>query len=120
VEAWPLNEEVRVRIEFKTEGGLSYFPGLSKPRVIDSGQLPEAEATELEQLVHAVGFFELPTELGKGKPGAADYHRYVVTIEDERRRHTVRVIDPIEDPKIASLIEYLQKIKLPRGGNKSL
>jgi hypothetical protein len=33
-----------MRVQFKTEGGLAYFSGLSAPVVIDSSVLPTAEA----------------------------------------------------------------------------
>ena len=40
-----------MRIELKTDGGLAYFPGLSKPFSIDSDALPAPEAKQLQQLV---------------------------------------------------------------------
>jgi len=40
-----------MRIEFQTEEGIAYFPGLSRPVVIDSNVLAEEEAGELQGLV---------------------------------------------------------------------
>jgi hypothetical protein len=99
--------EATMRVEFKIEGGLASFPGLSKPRVIDSADLSTAEAERLRRLVDAAGIFELPAS-GRALPkGAADYRQYTITVEDGRRR-TVRLADPIDNPDLEALVEYLQ------------
>jgi hypothetical protein len=103
-----------VRIEFKTEGGIAYFPGLSKPFIVESEQLSEEQAAELERLIRAAEFFDLPDELGKSPPGAADVQEYTVTIQDGKRRHTVHIRDPFEDENVAALIKYLQKLRSSR------
>jgi len=48
-----------VRVEFKTEGGFAYLPGLSQPVIIDTDGLSPKEAGKLERLVEAAGFFGL-------------------------------------------------------------
>jgi hypothetical protein len=53
-----------MRVQFAMEGGIAYFPGLSQPMVIDSAVLPPQEADELQQLVNATRFFELPASAG--------------------------------------------------------
>ena len=50
-----------MRVEFKVEEGLAYFPGLSEPILIDSTALPEDEAQELRRLVEASRLFERPS-----------------------------------------------------------
>jgi hypothetical protein len=97
------------------EGGIAYFPGLSKPVMIDSNELPKEEAAELKRLVDAARFFDLPTVAGAPPRGAADYHQYTVTVEDSGRRHTVQLTDPIEDPNCQRLLGYLRaKVKVLR------
>src|SRR6185295_15901532 len=76
-----------MQIEFKTEGGMAYFPGLSKPVVIDSDDLPEKEAKELRRQVAEAHFFSLPTRTGELLPGAADYQTYTITVKDGKKRH---------------------------------
>ena len=71
-----------MRIRFKVEGGIAFFPGLSSPVAIDSGELPEEEATELERRVGEARFFDLPVEIGKPHPGAADHRPYAISVED--------------------------------------
>jgi len=97
-----------VRIQLKMEGGIAYFPGLSKPITIDSDELPKQESDELKRLVNATHFFDLPTVIGSPPRGAADYRQYTITIEDDGKQHTVRLTDPIEDPNLQALLTYLK------------
>ncbi len=97
-----------MRIQFKMEGGIAYFPGLSKPITIDSDQLPKQESDELKRLVNATRFFDLPIAMGLPSPGAADYRQYTITIQDEGKQHTVHLTDLIEDPNLQALLAYLR------------
>ncbi|MGH8059483.1 MAG: protealysin inhibitor emfourin [Candidatus Entotheonellia bacterium] len=97
-----------MRIEFKMEGGIAHFPGLSRPVTIDSDTLPGPEADTLRRLVDAAHVFDLPAVAGTPAPGAADYYRYTVTIEDEGRRHTVQATEPVEDPALRELLGFLR------------
>ncbi len=97
-----------MRIELHTEGGIAYFPGLNKPVVVESDDLPKAQAIQLQQLLVSTCFFELPAALRSLPKGAADMRRYTITVEDGRRRRTVRLIDPVEDANLQALIEFLQ------------
>ena len=97
-----------MRVELQTDGGMAYFPGLSKPVVVDSSDLPNEQAAQLQQLINTTHFFELPAASRSLPKGAADMRRYTITIEDGRRRRTVRLADPIADPDLQALIEFLQ------------
>jgi hypothetical protein len=97
-----------MRVQFAMEGGIAYFPGLSQPVVIDSAALPPEEADELQQLVNATRFFELPTNVGTPPWGAADYRQYTIRIEDGERSHAIQLSDPVEDPHLQKLIRFLQ------------
>jgi hypothetical protein len=103
-----------MQIQFKMEGGIAYFPGLSKPITIDSDTLPRQESDELKRLVNATRFFDLPTTMSLLSPGAADYRQYTITIEDNGKQHTVRLTDPIEDTNLQALLTYL-KTRRPTG-----
>src|SRR5581483_5697555 len=65
--------ETSMRVQFKIEGGLAAFPGLSKPRQLNSADLPAADANRLSQLIDAAHFFDLPAESRSLPKGAADY-----------------------------------------------
>jgi hypothetical protein len=89
------------------DGGFVYLPGQSEPVTLDTDDLPESEAGELERLVEAAGFFGLP-ETSPPPRGAADYLRYTISVTGQGRSHTVRLTDPIEDPDVQALVEYLE------------
>jgi hypothetical protein len=96
-----------MRVEFKTDGGFVYLPARSEPVTIDTDDLPADEADELERLIEAVGFFDLP-ETSAPPRGAADYLRYTISVTGPEHSHTVSLTDPIEDPDIQALVEYLE------------
>jgi hypothetical protein len=96
-----------MRVRFKMDGGFVYLPARSEPTTIDTDDLPGEEAKELERLIKAAGFFELP-ETSSPPRGAADYLRYTVSVMTPERSHTVHLIDPIEDPHVQALVEYLE------------
>ena len=102
-----------MRIQLNIDGGLAFFPGLSKPIVVDSERLPAQEADKLRQLLNAARFFDLPAALKAPAPGAADYRKYTITVDDDSKHHTVQVTDPIEDPGLRALLNYLQTQRLP-------
>jgi hypothetical protein len=103
-------EAARVmRVIFTSEGGVAFFPGLSRPVTIDAAALTDEERNELEHLIDEAGFFTLPSEAGKPAKGAADYRRYTITVEEPGRRHTVKASDPLDDPKLRNLIGFLQR-----------
>jgi hypothetical protein len=98
-----------MRIVFTTEGGLAFFPSLSMPAVIDSHDLSGAEAAELERLLDSARFFELPEHCRARHRGAADYRQYTITVENKNRRHTVRLTDPVENPQLQALLDFLSR-----------
>ena len=94
-----------MRIQFKTDGGFAYFPGLSQPTTINSEDLSPAEARHLHQLVQAV---EGKNEKQFTVQGAADYQRYTIQIDTGEETYTVSVTDPVADPSLQALIAYLR------------
>ena len=89
------------------DGGFVYLPTRSEPVTIDTDDLSEEEAKELERLIEAAGFFELP-ETSSPPRGAADYLRYTISATTPEHSHTVHLTDPIEDPHLQALVEYLE------------
>lgn len=99
-----------MKIRFETHGGLAHFPGLNKPRIVDSDDLPAERAEELRRRIDATRFRELPSQVGMPRPGAADYRRYTVTLEDCGHSHTVCFSDPVDDPSHQALFDYLRTL----------
>jgi hypothetical protein len=111
-----------VRITFQQQGGIAFIPGLSKPVVITTEQLPAETRAELEALVRASNFFALPPTVGKKLRGAADYRQYMIEIEDTGHTHAVSAIEPFENQKLEDLISALQahaRAQLLSGGNRA-
>ncbi len=103
-----------MRIQFKTEGGLVYLPGLNRPVIIDLAELPLPEADELQELLTLTRFFELPLRAGKFSPKAADQRQYKITIENAVGDvHTVFLTDVVDDPNLRRLLDYLKKKAAP-------
>ena len=108
-----------MRIEFSQTGGIGYFPGLNKPVTVEVDHLEKEEAEELKRLVEAARFFDLPATVGSPARGAADYQHYMLTVEDGGRRHTVRVLVPVEDPLLDDLVRAIQKhVKAARAADR--
>ena len=75
-------------IEFRTSGGVAYFPGLSAPVTFDTANLPAERRTSLERLVEEAHFFDQPADAPLPQRGA-DYQVHTITIKDGPRSHTV-------------------------------
>ena len=74
-----------MKIHFARTGG---FAGMRTEATFDTATLPEETARELEALVAEACFFDLPeTPPASFSP---DTFQYVVTVENDDRRHTVR------------------------------
>lgn len=108
-----------MRIQFKTEGGFAYFPGLNQPITLDTGELSAQEAGELERLIEAAGFFDLPAASAPRRV-VADGRRYAISISSPERNHTARLAEPIEDPDTQALVNYLRaKTRELRGASRA-
>ncbi len=105
-----------MRVELQTDGGIAYFPGLNKPVVVDSGDLPKEQAAQLQQLLDSTRFFELPAASRSLPKGAADMRHYTITVEDGVRHRTVRLSDPIGDASLQALIDFVQGQHSSPGG----
>ena len=97
-----------MRIEYKRDGGFAAIPGLSKPFVLDSTDLAPAKAREMTTLVGACHFFDLPTVPPAAPPGAADHTSIKLTVIEGKRRRTVTLRDPIADPAVQALVEFVE------------
>lgn len=97
-----------MRVELRTEGGIAFFPGLSKPVVIDDATLSAQQADELDRLLDETAFFEQPERVGTAVLGAADYRSYTISVDDGERQHTITLTEPIQDVRLQELLQFLQ------------
>ncbi len=95
-----------MQIEFERTGG---FAGLRLATVIDSTSLSPEEARQLDQLLEAANFFELPAEMMSTGPGA-DRFLYSLTIIEGTRRHTVRAGEAAIPERLRDLLNWLTSV----------
>jgi hypothetical protein len=86
---------------------------LARPFVIDTATIDSRDGEELELLIQAIQFFDLPPQLETAAKGAADYQTYCITVQDGTRSHEVRLTDPIEDARLERLVSLLQGLARP-------
>lgn len=99
-----------MRVRMERSGGLAYLPGLQEPIEVDTDDLSPDDASELKDLVHQTRLMrEAPTAAGKGGPGAADGLEYQITVRDGDDERSVGVRDPLPNPAISALIDYLTR-----------
>lgn len=92
-----------MQVQWERTGG---FAGMRMTATVDSESLSEEEARELRALVGQARFFELPEEIG-GPAEGADRFIYILTVEMEGRRHSVRTSEATAPPELRSLIRWL-------------
>ena len=97
-----------MRIQHSVSGGLAYFPGLARPRILDTDTLPPEVARDLIETVSASGFFALPPLVGVMPAGAADMQKHTLTVEDNGRAHTVQISDCAPDPALQDLLQKVE------------
>ncbi|MEU4238583.1 protealysin inhibitor emfourin [Actinoplanes sp. NPDC026619] len=91
----------RVRVELRRSGG---FAGLSVHKVLDSAQMPPAEAASLVRIVGALDFGALRST---GPVHGADLMHYALTIERGEARWQGAVSDPSIPAALQPLLDFL-------------
>jgi len=108
-----------VRIQLSQEGGLAAFPGLSRPRSVELSELPAEQAEAIEHGLRDARFRELPAVVGGGSASkGADQRRYTLTVEEGPRRHSVELVEPVEDPRLRELLSLVKRATRRRGGGQ--
>lgn len=95
-------------VSLEVSGGFFAAPALNQPRTVDTAKIEPDRGTEIEQIIHEVRFFSLPTQLSSSRPGAADHFTYRLTVKDGTHVHSVEVSDPLPKGEIARLIDILR------------
>lgn len=106
-----------VRIQLSQEGGLAAFPGLARPRSVELGELPAEQAEAIEHGLRDARFHELPSVVEGSSPRGADQRQYTLTVEEGTRRHSVKLVEPVEDPHLRELLSLVKRATRRRGGH---
>lgn len=92
-----------MNIHFERSGG---FAGLRATQDVDSTDLSPQERSELDRLVEAAHFFDLPADVRAAKPGA-DRFQYKLTMKDGSREHTVGIDEAATPESLRPLLRWL-------------
>jgi hypothetical protein len=95
-----------MKIQIERSGG---FSGIPLRALIDLDTLPLAECEDLEGLVKASGFFDLPEKLSTPQGGVDRFH-YSLTVEDLVRSHTVEMGDEGLPEELQELIRKVNRL----------
>lgn len=91
--------------------GIFYAPGLARPVVIDSDELPAAVAEKLKRLADDAELFA-QAEAPPSAPGKRrDVQETVIIVEAEGKERTLRVSDPIGSIANPSLREFIELVR---------
>jgi hypothetical protein len=105
----------RLTITLKIDGGFAYVPGLRRPTTLDTAHLADAQARMLEDLVRRADFFALPPMVGRPRPGSGDVRTFELTVSSGGRTHTVRAVEPVQNPDLDALIQGVQALSREPG-----
>jgi len=96
-----------MRVELTIDGGFAWIPGLAKPIVLDGARLAGSDLAELRRLCQAA---LAARNLHPAAQLAAlpDARRYQLTIDIDGERHDVTAADPVSQPAVAELIDFVR------------
>jgi hypothetical protein len=83
---------------------------------IDTEKLPLEQAKELESLIKAASFFELPAKVSTS-PRGADQFNYRISIEAGEKIHTIETNDEIVSDTLWPLLRRLMIIARASGNS---
>jgi hypothetical protein len=92
------------KILFERTGG---FAGLRIATTIELEALEKEEAKALYDLLDEADFFDLP-EFQPARP-VPDEFNYVITVESDKRRHTIHTSDTTASDELRALLNELSR-----------
>ena len=92
-----------MRIHFERAGG---FAGIRLKAEVDTDQLSSEEAKSLQALVENAKLGEVP-QVSRLGGRTRDAFEYWLTVEEDGKRHSVRLTDEIIPPSVQPLITRL-------------
>jgi len=95
-----------MRIHFERTGG---FAGMRMTATVNTESLSSEEARDLQEMVEAAGFFDLPAVITTPTPGADRFY-YKLTVEAEGRQHTVEMGEAAVPEALRPLLQRLTAV----------
>ena len=97
-----------MHVRLMISGGLVYTAGIAHPLTLDSGKLSTSEEDLLRRLLAEAHFWKLPAKDPAAAP-PVDIRSYDLTVEDSGKTQSVRLIDPVEEPHLHALLEFIKQ-----------
>ncbi len=92
-----------MRIEFERFGG---FTGIRLQGALNLDELAPEEDREIQDLLEASGFFELPSQITP-QVGIPDQFHYRVTVYSAEDSHTIELSDAVASESMRLLLQKL-------------
>jgi len=95
-----------MRIVYEKSGG---FAGLRPARKdIDTAHLSAEDASELQRLLDAAAFFQLPAKIDQ--PQMRDAFQYTISVDTGSRQQSVSIAGEPQEPSLKELRRKLEKM----------
>ncbi len=102
------------RIKFERSGG---FAGIRFAADFELDDLPKDQAHQILELLDEMDFDELPENL-TAENNVADGFSYTITVESDKKQHTVSTDESSAPKKMEPLLEILTQIAKQQARNK--
>jgi hypothetical protein len=93
-----------MHICFERRGG---FTGIPLSTIVDTATLPASEAKQVEQWVASANFFQLADQIFTS--AQPDRFQYTITVDQDRRSHTVVVDESAVPDALRPLLTWLME-----------
>jgi hypothetical protein len=97
-----------MRIRYERSGGLANIPLKLE---VDSDTLPAGQAKELKRLIEGADLFNQPASPAAAK-GVADQFQYEISVEDGKRKQTIRTTDTAAPAELLGLVDWLNGLAM--------
>jgi hypothetical protein len=97
-----------MHVRLMISGGLVYSAGIAHPLTLDSERLTSTDEALLRRLLDDAHFWKLPPKDPAAAP-PVDIRSYDLTIEESGKTQSVRLIDPVEEPRLHALLEFIKQ-----------
>jgi hypothetical protein len=98
--------EDAMRVELTIDGGFAYIPGRVRPIAVEGARLVAGDAALLRLLCQTT--LAATRRHAIAQPAVMpDARRYRLTIEIDGQTHELTAADPVSEPEIAALIDFV-------------
>ena len=97
-----------MHVRLMISGGLVYSVGIAHPLTLNTESLSSTDEAQLRRLLADAHFWKLPPK-DPATPPPVDIRSYDLTVEESGKTQSVRLIDPVEEPHLHALLEFIKE-----------